>query len=188
MKVKPSPTTLIWCALLVGVGILITRDLLGESLSGVANDASSLERVIRLPRGLAGAERPVESAPLPAKDPLEIDTIPADALPLEPGDYGLRGLDGQAQPAANVADLSCVTNSLMRVETSEGTFFVGIGPAAPVDCRGAITRWQSAQGGPSKLALRFQEANGPTPPMVTLLGERSSVQFAAEGLWRSESS
>ena len=185
MKVKVSPATLSWCALLVGVGILVGRDLLGESLSG-AGDASSLERVVRLPRGLAGAEGPVQSARLPAKDPVEIENVPGDALPLAPGDYGAQGLDGQVKPAANVIDLSCMTNSLMRVETSEGTFFVGIGPAAPVDCRSAITRWQSAQGGPSKMALRFQEANGPTPPMVTLLGERSSVQFAAEGLWRSE--
>jgi hypothetical protein len=87
---------------------------------------------------------------------------------------------------AKVISLDCDSQALMRAETSEGTYLIGVAASAPWDCSAAIARWQSAQGDPSMLGVRLDEAVGAAPPMATLIGDKTAVQFAAEGVWRVE--
>src|SRR5207248_1186000 len=141
---------------------LILRSVLtpGSSPIPTIQTPDADRQITGLPPGVSGIESGVKIEALPERAEFSGGELPDNAAQLDPGDYGLSGEGATLRANATVLSLDCDSQMLISAETSEGTYFIGLSPGAPWDCKGAIDRWRAAQNDLSRLGLRHHDDNG----------------------------
>ncbi len=109
--------------------------------------------------------------------------LPPDAEEVPPGDVGFADIDtGPAQAVLATTNIAC-ESGFMRLDTSEGTFLIGIIPSANWDCNKALQQWNAVSRPGAKIGIRHSVE--PAPESVLLVNSvGGSLTMRIKGLWR----
>jgi len=112
---------------------------------------------------------------------------PPGAAPMAAGDVDVRTRsDGRLQAAgAAPSRLTCDSDALLRVETGEGTVFLGIAPSAGWNCQVALQRWSSISPAQEAVGVRYAPAGSGASQAATLVNQDGESMFlGVTGAWQ----
>jgi hypothetical protein len=126
-----------------------------------------------VPRPTSGDATPgtVDATPIPQPTPLPAVSLPSNAQPLEPGQYGVTREGGQVQTSFQLQSLGCPAPDQLDIRTTGGSFIMQLPAFEGYDC--TVARAGIEQSVPSGVTI--QGAGVGIEYRVTEVGSPSQV-------------